>query len=641
MISKLFTQLIKRKFTAGILFLVIAGGGYFGYTKIFSDDGVVRYATAQVQNGTLIVSISGNGQVSASNQVDIKSKVKSEVVAVYVEKGEEVKTGKLIVNLDVQDYQKAVKDAETSLETAKLELEELLNPPDELTLLKAENTVLQAKNSLEKLKLNQETEYQRALETIQEAENDIKKSYEDTLNTITDAFWDLQTVITGVRDILYSYEIAKSEIIVSDYSWNISALINSVDNNDRYQLEKFINSAESDYNLAREKYDPNFENYSNTSLYSEKKVVEDLLNETIETTKSIAQAIKSEVNLLGFIVDYFSNHNRRIYSKITEYQSNLKSYSSKTNSILSSLLSIQRSLQDSRDAKLSAEQSLVEMEKTHPLDLTAAEITLEEKEKSLAEIIAGPDELEIRAKKITIQQREDALTTAKQALADCHIYIPFDGIITEVKIKKGDSVSAGTALANIITQQKIAEISLNEVDVAKVKASQKVTLTFDAVPDLTLTGQVVEVDAAGAVSQGVVTYAVKIAFDTQDERVKIAMSVSAAIVTEAKPNVLLVPNSAVKSLARQSFAGQNLGGQGGMSYVEIVEGENSPRRQPVEVGTASDEFTEIISGLKEGDVIVTRTIQPTAAQSTQTQQNSSIRIPGINTGGTGGGGMRR
>ncbi|MBI3335022.1 MAG: hypothetical protein HY001_00795 [Candidatus Portnoybacteria bacterium] len=143
-------------------------------------------------------------------------------------------------------------------------------------------------------------------------------------------------------------------------------------------------------------------------------------------------------------------------------------------------------------------------------------------------------------------------------------------------------------------------------------------------------------------TQGVVTYAIKIAFDTQDERVKPSMSVSAAIIIEAKPNVLLVPNSAVKS-------------QGAMSYVEIMEGDdrnialaastngatlkNAPRRQNIEVGTASDEFTEITSGLNEGDLIVTRTIQPTASQPTQTQQQpGGLRIPGFPGGGGGGGG---
>jgi len=272
-----------------------------------------------------------------------------------------------------------------------------------------------------------------------------------------------------------------------------------------------------------------------------------------------------------------------------------------------------------------------------PKDIQAAQDKIREKQEALLKLKTGADPLDIQSSELTVKQRESALFDAKEKLADYYVRAPLDGVIAKVDAKKGDSASPASILATLITRQKLAEISLNEVDVAKVKVGQKVTLTFDAVPDLTITGQVAEVDAVGTVSQGVVTYTVKIGFDTQDDRIKPGMSVSAAIVTEAKPNVLLVPNSAVKS-------------QGGVSYVEIVEGDdrntalaanatgailkNIPRRQQVEIGMASDEFTEVTSGLKEGDIIVTRTIQPTAAQTTQTQQQSGgLRIPGLNTGG--------
>ena len=104
---------------------------------------------------------------------------------------------------------------------------------------------------------------------------------------------------------------------------------------------------------------------------------------------------------------------------------------------------------------------------------------------------------------------------------------------------------------------------------AKVKVGQKVTLTFDAIEDLSITGEVAEIDTLGTVSQGVVNYAVKIVFDTQDERVKSGMSVSAAIITDVKQDVLLVPNAAVKSNDEQ--------------YVEVLE-NNIPRNQTVETG---------------------------------------------------------
>lgn len=628
MLAKIFKQILRKKLSSGIILVLIIIGGYFAYQELTKDNSDGRYITAAVEKDTLIVSVSGSGQVSALDQIDIKSKVKGDIESLYIEKGEEIKAGELIVKLDDTDFQKAVEEAEISLETVKLELEELLSPADELTLLKSENSVLQAKNSLEKLKLSQEKEYQNALESIKEAEKDIERAYEDTLNTVTDVFWDLPTVITGARNILYSYEIGESEITVSAYQWNKSVYSNFFDGQDRGELEPFIKNAEDSYKKARENYDQNFENYKETSYYSERETIEDLLNETIETVKSTAQAVKDEANLIGFVIDYLFGHDRRIYKKITDYQSDLKTYTSKINSHYSSLLSIQRSLEDSRKAKIKAKENLTEIEKTHPLDLEAAEIGLQEKEKSLAELKAGPDELDIRAKENSLRQKEDALFTAEKDLANCNIFSPSNGIITEINIEKGDSVSAGSALVTLITKQKIAEMTLNEIDIAKVKTGQKSTLTFDAVEDLTITGEVIEVDNIGTVTQGVVTYGVKIAFDTQDERIKPGMSLSAAIITDIKQNALVISSSAIKQ-------------QGDMVYVQVtnniavesnsaaasISGTFIPasdlHTQQVQVGLSNDTMAEITDGLKEGDIIIVQTISSNATQN-QSQRDTEF-----------------
>jgi hypothetical protein len=167
---------------------------------------------------------------------------------------------------------------------------------------------------------------------------------------------------------------------------------------------------------------------------------------------------------------------------------------------------------------------------------------------------------------------------------------------------------------------------LNEVDVAKIKADQKATLTFDAIEGLTISGAVAEINTIGTVSQGVVSYTVKIGFDTQDDRIKPGMSVSAAIITNMKQDVLTIPNNAIKM-------------QGTERYVELfdtplptatdtqgVASSAAPRRQTVETGISNDTMTEIVSGLKEGEQIVTRTITSTQ---TTTQTAPSL----FSTGG--------
>ena len=582
------------KFSAGIIIIIIAFGGYYGYTKYFSSAEEIKYVLAPVKKGTLIISVSGSGQILASNQADIKPKVSGEIMSVYVTSGQEAAEGALLAAIDARDAERAVRDAETGLETARLELDRLLEPLDELTLLQAENSLIQARESKQK------------------AEDDLKKAYEDGFNDIANAFLELPDIMVGLQDVLYGTNLS------AGVQSNISYYADTIKSYDE-KILKYKDDAAVAYQKARAAYDKNFIDYKSASRFSDRQTIEMLLAETYNTSKDTAEAVKNSSNLIQFHKDKLIERGLRPAAFADTHLAALSTYTGKTNSHLSVLLSIQRTIQNSKEAIVSSERSI------------------EEKNLSLEKIKSGPDNLDIRAKKITIQQREDALVTAKQTLADHYVRAPFAGVIAKVNAKKGDSASAGAAVATLVTKQKIAEVSLNEVDVAKVKAGQKTTLTIDAIPGLTLTGQAAEVDAIGTISQGVVSYAVKIAFDTQDERVKPAMSVSANIITEAKPDILMIPNSAVKLQDGVSFAEipqENIAlpetGQGGIALTQ------TPLRRQVEVGLYNDEFTEIISGLKEGDTVVTNTIS-SQTTSTSQQQGGGFRIPGLPGGGGGGG----
>ena len=121
MISKLLTQIRRRKFTAGIAFFVIIGGGYLVFQNVNGSDGPIQYVTVTAEQGTLVLSVSGSGQVSVSDQVDIMPKISGDIATISIVQGKEVKAGSLLVQMDTRDAEQAVRDAETSLETAKLE----------------------------------------------------------------------------------------------------------------------------------------------------------------------------------------------------------------------------------------------------------------------------------------------------------------------------------------------------------------------------------------------------------------------------------------------------------------------------------------------------------------------------------------
>jgi len=571
----------SHKILTGIIILALIVTGYFIFKSINANKASeTRYTLGTTTKGTLITSVSGSGQVSVLEQADIKPKTSGDLTFVGVIKGQQVSKGTLVAQIDSTEALKAIRDAEDNLETAKLTLEKLNQPTDELTILQAENTLTNAK------------------ESKTDAEDNLKKAHEDGFNTVSNAFLELPALMTGLQNILLGRTF-------SAYQDNIDYYTDATRQYD-VKVVQYRNDADTKYDTARTAYEKNFADYKSTSRYSDNETINSLVAETYETVRSISESVKSANNLIQFYEDRLTEYNLKPNTIADTHLSTLSTYTSKTNSHLTNLLSIKTTIANDEKAIVDAERTIVE------------------KTASLEKLKEGPDALDVRSQELSIKQKQYSLSDAKANLADYYIRAPFDGVIADLSVKKGDSVASGTSIATLITNQRIAEITLNEVDVAQVRSGQKVTLTFDAVEDLNITGEVSDVDSIGTVSQGVVSYVVQISFDTQDERVKPGMSVSASIITESKQDVLLVPNAAIKS-------------SGNLSYVEVLDSaltkdvkdntaitsKNLPTQKQVEIGTANDSYTEIVSGLNENDRVIIKTSTGVAKNTGTTINGSS------------------
>ncbi len=589
---QIFKKILKNKLLTGGISIAILVAGYFGVTKIVIRPAAANYIVSTVEKGTLITSISGSGQISAANQIDLKAKSGGDLVYLNVKNGQEIKSGTLIASTDASDALINLRNAQTSLETAKLDLEELVGPTDELTLLQAENSLIQLKESKQK------------------AEDNLIKINEDGYNSIVSVFFDMPGIMTDLENIIYGETISKPKS-------NLSAYADMVRLYNEFLVSQYEGNVRDSYQTARGIYDVNFQDYKNTDRFADLSEVENLINETYETAKKIAVVIKNTDNFLSYVKDTLVQSDKDVPALMATHQSLIKTDTTKINSIISNLSSIKTSIKSTKDSITSVERSLAE------------------KELSVAKLKSGADSTTIRAKQITIQQRQDSLYAAQKALANNYVYAPFDGIATNVTVKKGDSVSASTVITTLITKQRIAEISLNEVDVANVKVGQKVNLTFDAIEDLEISGEIADVDTFGTVSQGVVTYDAKIIFDTQDDRIKPGMSVSAIIITDVKTDCLIVPNSAVKSVGNNYYVevpsvnvpDEFLSNTSGIAL-------DSYTQQTVQIGMANDSYTEIISGLKEGDQVIVRTISASTSKTTTSSGTSLFNMGGTTKTGT-------
>jgi len=565
MLQTFLKKIIERKIIAVIVIIILIGAGYYGYKALKGKTNATHYVTATVEKGTIVTSMSGSGQVAALDQADIKSKVSGDVIYVGAANGIVVKKGALLTQLDKTDAEKTVEDAKISLQQQQLAF-------DKMKGMTTENGTIRG--------------------TKEKATNNLDKAYEDGFNDVSNIFLDLPNIMTGLQDMIFSYNLSANQ-------WNIDFYASAISIYDEKSLQ-YRDDAYNKYRNARTAYDQNFEDYKSATSSSGKETIDSLINQTYETVGEINDAVKSANNLIRFYQDELTKRGLKPVTLSSTHLATLNSYVGETNGYLSSLFSAKNTIQNDKETLIETDFDIADQE-------------------------------------IQVKKMEDALNDAQNKLADYSIYSPFAGMITKVDVEKGDSISANSTIATIITEKQIANISLNEIDAAKVKTGQKTTLTFDAVEGLSITGKVLEMDMLGTVSQGVVSYNVKIGFDTQDERVKPGMSVSAAIITDTKQDVLLVSNSAIKS-------------SGDTNYVEILDETTSsdkisasiadsagvtskilPRQQTVETGLSNDSVTEVINGLKEGDKVVTQTITANTSQS-QTQQSSSLRIPGISGG---------
>jgi HlyD family secretion protein len=582
----------KHKIISLIALIVVVGIIYWFFKKTNSASAQTRYVTATVQDSTVISSVSGTGQVSAETDITLKPLASGTIIALPVQDGQSVRAGDLIAEIDPSNAEQSVQNAKASLESAQLSLEKLQEPPTQLQITQDQDAITEAQQS----------------EQVDQA--NLSKDYDDAFTEVSNAFLDLPTVVTGVDNTLY-----KTNSNGQDNASYYSDLVSNI----APDVTTYETSATTDYAAASTAYQQNFLDYKATSRNAATSTIIALLNETYTTTKLVSDSVKSSNDLFSFVNQQLTNDNKQVPAALNGYQTTLAGYTNTIDADLTSLLNSINSITSDQNA------------------LTNDRLSYTEKTETLQQLQTGPDPLDIQSSQLQVTQAQNSLADAEQTLQNYYVTAPFDGVVSNITATVGDQ--SGSSVATLTTTQQIAQITLNEVDAAKIQVGDQATLTFDAVPGLSIAGKVSEIDTVGTVSQGVVTYGVKIAFDTSDSRIKPGMSVSANIVTNIDQNVLVVPNAAIQT-------------QGATSYVQVfnpplanstgntgVVSAVLPQDVMVQVGNSNNTQTEIVSGLTAGEQVVTRTI--TSSSGTTASAATAATTRTIGGGGSfGGGGVR-
>ena len=245
---------------------------------------------------------------------------------------------------------------------------------------------------------------------------------------------------------------------------------------------------------------------------------------------------------------------------------------------------------------------------------------------------------QIASAQAQLASAQAAVLQAQQNLNDTVLTAPMDGEVNSINGVVGETVAPGggttaeapggqaplpsstpsSAFIQIgnVTGMEVV-IPFAESDAARIATNQDAQLTFDALPNLTISGHVIAVGSSATITSGVVNYYATISLNQTDKSLKQGMTANATVTVSKVTNALVVPNLAISHLGSQAYV--------------MVYASGQQTQTAVDLGVVGDQFTQVTGGLNDGEQIVLPTVK--TATGTGTGRTGGF-------GGGGGGGIR-
>lgn len=189
-----------------------------------------------------------------------------------------------------------------------------------------------------------------------------------------------------------------------------------------------------------------------------------------------------------------------------------------------------------------------------------------------------------------VKQAEASLDLAQIQISSATIISPINGVISERNVEVGEVVSSAVSAFTIIDASSLrAEVSMTDKDVIKVKVNQKIPVQISSMNNKSVQGIVETISPAA--DDKTQLYTVKIKIGNNDNTLKPGMIVRTDFPDVVKTDIPTVPNGAIFT-------------ENSVQYVYIVDGGRLKKKQ-VAVGISNDTLTEIVSGIKLGDLVMT------------------------------------
>jgi HlyD family secretion protein len=192
-----------------------------------------------------------------------------------------------------------------------------------------------------------------------------------------------------------------------------------------------------------------------------------------------------------------------------------------------------------------------------------------------------------------IKEIEARIDLSKIELERKRIKAPFSGIISRLYVERGELLKIGSRICDIFDETHIEiEGTIDEMDSSLLKIGQKAKIKIEAYPGKLFTGKIIYISpviSTDKEEERVVKIKVRIdPFNSKELR--IGLSADIEVIVDAKDNVLYIPTNAILE-----------GSEG--RYVYIIE-KGIARKKKVDIGISNWDYSEVVRGVKEGDIII-------------------------------------
>ncbi len=575
--------------------------------------------------GDLSAGATASGRVLPRREAHLALGIAGQVEKVYVQVGDEVQAGDVLIQLEASSLERAVRSAEQTLVIQEANLSELRQgaSDEEITaaqasVTQAEAGVLQARASLAQAKANL-TELRKGA-----SEEEIAAA-QASLDSAKASLANAQAGLVSAKSALTKARLSRDTLADADVT-----------------AEANLKSAQAGLSSAQAQLDALLEGADAETIEQARLNWEQAKN-SLWNAQLERDAVRSRPGTPGYVKDQMdiAVANAEIAVRLAEINY-LQAQEGATDEVIAAarasvaaaeaqVASAQAQLDDIDDQIAQAEATVVQAEaavKQAEAGVLQAQAAVTQAEANLATLLAGASEEKIAAAEAQVAQAEAgvrqaeamveqakanlatliegaseekiaiaeaqvaqariALEDAQATLAKATLVAPFDGIVTEVYVAVGEWAS-GLAVDLMDSSSLEVVLDVDEIDIGGLAVGQQATVTLETWPDEELSGELVSIAPKAKSGAEIVTYQVRLSLNAGDLPIRSGMTANAELVTASRENVLLVPNRAI--IADR---------QAGKYYVNLVQDDTVVKTE-VTIGLRDKNYTEITSGLDEGD----------------------------------------